>query len=714
MGSLVGAVCGTLVLTGLTWLSPPASVADPGDPVLITGEPIVINGTTLEPTQVTLPGGVPDVDFGDTPAVPQCADVTSVGPGGQVCVGEPANLASQAGATFPTWNIVDMDGIPSGVGGAPDLKWLEEEAVSALQVLHGVSSPDIVRSYFRPAIRAYIQTRLMDILDKKLYDVEMSPEESKTYDAMMSFLQTRELRRAKAALREYDRWEADPCGYNVPTVANLPVYANTAATPARCVAGGTLVQAFQFTKATPPVSTFEAWGAYRNPSPMLRHVDSTALKQMMVNTTAGLATLAGLGAAIAVGVGVTTLVGTSVALAGSILHATGVAAFAAANGTISMATGTAIGASAAGGVFAIVLTALVIAAISIWMVVEEAKIPLTLRARVEAAATNTDPLGILAASPAYAALGQQGYDDRALPPGVTQQPLHRQPEFANQLFQLVHEWTIIDADGDLVLDPDIGYDDVPSTATDIKWRNVTDPPGQLRDFVVPLAADETVTGQAISANRVHLSRGFLMVAPPVNFGYGTARPRPHVRYLDHAGVPHLMSIVLTTDENGETRRRFALTEVGATEDQTVVTDEWEFQTLGGQQVTYQLEENPPVLPEIAVVPTLKGRPLPGQILELRSHTSRPLLNGDYAWTLVRVADDGTTTPVPLEPGNEDSVAFQLELAEPGNYRATVGYSGPDDGSGKPYDVEGTVEFAIEVPQPQIVSAELVDGGLHRR
>ena len=111
VGSLVGAVCGTLVLTGLTWLSPPASVADPGDPVLITGEPIVINGTTLEPTQVTLPGGVPDVDFGDTPAVPQCADVTSVGPGGQVCVGEPANLASQAGATFPTWNIVDMDGI---------------------------------------------------------------------------------------------------------------------------------------------------------------------------------------------------------------------------------------------------------------------------------------------------------------------------------------------------------------------------------------------------------------------------------------------------------------------------------------------------------------------------------------------------------------------------------------------------------------------------
>ena len=249
----------------------------------------------------------------------------------------------------------------------------------------------------------------------------------------------------------------------MPTVANLPVYANTAATPARCVAGGTLVQAFQFTKATPPVSTFEAWGAYRNPSPMLRHVDSTALKQMMVNTTAGLATLAGLGAAIAVGVGVTTLVGTSVALAGSILHATGVAAFAAANGTISMATGTAIGASAAGGVFAIVLTALVIAAISIWMVVEEAKIPLTLRARVEAAATNTDPLGILAASPAYAALGQQGYDDRAPPPEVTQQPLHRQPEFANQLFQLVHEWTIIDADGDLVLDLDIGYDDVPST-----------------------------------------------------------------------------------------------------------------------------------------------------------------------------------------------------------------------------------------------------------
>ena len=710
--SLVGAVCGTLVLTGLTWLSSPPSVADPGDPVVIEGTQLVTtNGITLEPTQVTLHGGIPDVDFGDTPAVPQCADVTTVGPGGQLCIGEPANLSSQAGQIFNAVNI-DMDGIPAGVGGAPDLRWLEEEAVSALQVLHGVSSPDIVRSYFRPAIRAYLQTRLMDILDKVLYDVEMSPEESKTYDAVMSFLQTRELRRAKAALREYDRWEADPCGYSVPTLGGLPVYANTAATPARCVAGGTLVQAFQFTKATPPVSTFEAWGAFRSPSPMLRNINNTAVKQMMVNTTAGLAALAGIGAAIAVGIGVTTMVGTSVALAGSILHATGVAAWAAAHGTISMATGTAIGASAAGGVFAIVLTALVIAAISIWMVVEEAKIPLTLRTRVEAAATNTDPLGILAASPAYAALGQQGYEDRALPPGVTQQPLHRQPEFANQLFQLVHEWTIIDGAGNVVLDPDIGYDDVPSTATDIKWRNVADPPGQLRDFVVPLAADETAAGQAISANRVHLSRGFLMVAPPVNFGYGTARPRPHVRYLDHAGVPHLMSIVLTTDANGDTRRRFALTEVGVTEDQTVISDEWEFQTLGGQQVTYQLEENPPVLPEIAVVPTIEGRPLPGQLLELRSHTSRPLLNGDYAWTLERVADDGTTTPVPLEPGTEDSVAFQLDLEEPGNYRATVGYSGPDDGSGKPYDVEGTVEFTIEVPQPQVVSAELVDDRLH--
>lgn len=708
MRGTIGVLAAALVMTGAQVSSAAAedhaAPRDPDVPIIVTS-PMDVGGTTLQGSQVVLSGQQVIVNQTSLPLTPQCTtSVPGLPPTQSVCVGSTQSMID-AQTHNPYGHIeVVSGGLHNENPDGPNLQWLEDEAVNALMVIHGVIDPDIVRSYFRPEMRAYIHMRLIDIMNKRLYGEQMTAQEAQTYQEVMTYLQERELRKAKQTLAEYKRWEADPCTYTPPAPPSdkFTDYQNTADIPANCGARSQLVELFQFTKYTPSVEAFQAWASYRHPTPMMKELKNPALSQALINTTAGYGVLAGLGAAAAAGLGLGLFITSSASLAAAVVSATGIASFAIAHGSITAAAAGSIGAGLAATIFAIVVLAIVIAAVSIWMLVEESKIPAAINERVSKAAQNTDPLGIDAAAPLYAGLDYATLEQPANPPTL----LHLQSAFNDQLFELTHEWTMFNRVGQFVPDPETGYTGVASTGSDIKFR---DSHGDLKSEVVAQAVDASASGTPVSGHKVHFSKGFLMAAPATLLGvYGPAKPTASIPFLNHDGAARRMSIVQVRDASGKARRAFLIVAPGQAEDQGVVTDTWETKGVGGVDQTYTLEENPPVTPPLSIVPTLKGTLLPGNLLTFEAHSNRPgeFTGGKYSWTIQRLDSSGNPVETFTRTEAENLVAFQHRFTTPGPYRATVRFAGTE--SGTPFDVRGDLDFTLDVPRPEVIHAALVD------
>ena len=129
------------------------------------------------------------------------------------------------------------------------------------------------------------------------------------------------------------------------------------------------------------------------------------------------------------------------------------------------------------------------------MLVEEAKIPAAINQRVDQAAQSTDPLGIVGLQPQYAALDYATLEQPASNPPIL---LHFQKAFSDQLFELVHEWTMFNRVGAFVPDPEAGYTGVAPTGADIQFR---DSGGFLQDDVAAQAATRPPPGRRSRATR---------------------------------------------------------------------------------------------------------------------------------------------------------------------------------------------------------------------
>ena len=576
--------------------------------------------------------------------------------------------------------------------------WIVEEAVIALSSTHDVPDRSMIRSFARPEIRAYVHMRLLDILDRALYGVTLTPQEQRTYDALLQALNTRETSHAKQTLAEYELWEADPCRYFPPAPPSpaLKSVPNPVRTLPRCQQGSRLVTAFQILNDVPPVETFEAWARYRNPTPTMTVAADPRFKAMSVGTSSAYAMLAGVGIAVAAGA-VAGVVATAVpGVAAATIAVTGVAAHAVAHASISTTAATAIGASTAAGVVGIILAGAVLTGVSIWMVVDEQNRIRTIKRRAANAGSSDDPLGIAAEKPKYADLD---YKTREVPAdGST--PTHRSAEFSSLLQTMLADSMLFTDGGKIFIkDPVDGYD-AASTAADKKFRVG----GVLRDSVALYSEETDVAGQKLSGHRVHFSRGWLMDDPYVTGrGYQGPTPTLSVRYLDHAGKNMQMSVVAHADDDGVLQRKFLLTDGTRSE----VSDTWEYLSDGRQPRTAALVSQTPLLPDLTVLPSVTGDMLPGRTHTFQANRSRPseAMPGRYSWRIERFDADGEVAQTWTRTEAENLSGFQQRFDAVGAYRATAGFRGND---GTAYDVTGSVDFTIAAPEPEIMTASLKD------
>src|SRR6185437_9038793 len=203
---------------------------------------------------------------------------------------------------------ITVTNAPSQESGLPGtgLDWIIDDAVSNVAAVNGVQADDLVRSYARPEIRAFVAMRINDILNKKLYGIPLTPKEQGAYDELEAIYKQRLVTQAKHSLYEYEEWSKDPCAYvppGPPAGSGLPDVPNAIRGTAACSAFRSHVETYRFVRDTPSVATFDTWAEYRHPSPLIAHAGHVRVTGMMAETMRSQVTLGGVGAAVAVSAG---------------------------------------------------------------------------------------------------------------------------------------------------------------------------------------------------------------------------------------------------------------------------------------------------------------------------------------------------------------------------------------------------------------------------
>lgn len=694
--SLVAVVSVALGAGMLVAPTPATADESADDPVVVLRSPesltpdvgqisVTLDGSALTITNPGVATTLPEqcLSLGD----PTAGALTT---GSTLCLGT-SHQQTVGGTTSDDGKLVLHDADTLQRLGAYD--WIVDEAVIVLSSTHDVPDRSMIRAYARPEIRAYVHLRLLDILDRVLYGVALTPQEQRSYDALTQALNTRETSHAKQTLAEYERWEEDPCRYIPPAPPSpaLKAVPNPVRTLPRCQQTSRLVTAFQILNDVPPVATFEAWARYRNPTPTMTVAADPRFKAMSVGTSAAYGILAGLGIAVTASLITGVLVTAVPGAAAAAIAATGVASYAAAHATISTTAATAIGASTAAGVVGIVLAAAVMTGVSIWMVVDEQNRIREIKKRAKDAGSTDDPLGIAALKPKYAGLDYETREEPA--DGST--PTHRSAEFSSLLQTMLADSMLFTSGGKILIeDPVDGYDGA-STPADRKFRVG----GVVRDSVALFSEDTDTEGRKLSGHRVHFSRGWLMDDPYVTgAGYQGPTPKLSVRYRDHAGKHKMMSVVAHADDDGVLQHKFLLTDGSQSE----VSDSWEYLADGRQPRTATLVNQTPLLPELTVLPSVVGEMLPGRTLTFQANRSRPseAMSGRYSWRIERFDADGDVVQTWTRTEAENLSGFQQRFDEVGAYRATASFRGND--------VTGSVDFTIAAPEPEIMTAAVKD------
>ena len=599
----------------------------------------------------------------------------------------------------------------------PDVGWLEQEAVDAIMVKHGILDEQVVRAYYGGDIRAYMVARLASIVHMKLYGQPMSADEQQTYSDLASFLEERELAQARGVVAEYERWKRDPCAYVAPRPPDpsFDVVENPYPEGGKCLRyqALNLARLEEFTDDTPPLTTFATWSKYRNPTPLMRNISNPAYSQMSLATSYGMANLYGYAAAAAAGTLAGTLVSASPPLANSIglKIAPYTRDFFAKLGTKPNKI---IGAAARGvgmvrvGIIA-ALTSLVSIGLGIWSILEEKKVVQSIYATLQDAQRDRDPLGVEKFASIYAGLDYATLQQPASPP-VPALPQFR-PEFVDSMTTVVEEWTMFDDLGHFVPDSMSGYDNVATVPADPTFRDTST--GLITDTVELASDDQDTAGRAITAHRVHFSRGNLLVEPRVQGTYtGKSQPRLGVRFVRPDGTPALMEILYVDPDGSDgplpPTRQFQITELGDGRLDPFVTSTWSVRLADGVQRTYRVVDRFRLYADVQVVPTLAGVLLPGQPLKLAAHVTDDAPDDlHYAWRIDHLDEDGAVIGT---ESHGDSVAFGTTIDEPGTYRATVAIR--KDGQLPDPLSRGLIDFTIDEPRPIITKADLVDSRLH--
>lgn len=684
----------TAVLAG-TLASVPSPVAADSHHVNVPIEGfeewVVVDGDL----NLTIPAAIDDVAVGS-----QCTPIPDAGMG-SLCIGN-SNYAD-----LPPLEVIGIEEltplVKRGRAAESGLNWIVVEGLHALRALHDVPNDDRLLRFARPELRAYILTRILDIIDRYVYGVPLTADERRTLEFVENDLLDDDRALAEAAYSEFQHFRDDQCSYSAPSAP--PAVTPPVTMPDDVVKWCRRAQnrydtQFVFAPPQPTVEHFTQWGAYRIAEQSgLASLHKAPVKDNTRTIVVASTVLGGAVAATAAAVGTAALVGSSAALAAG---ATGLMAGSAATAQAMAAWGPAVvqtmmastGAAAAAAVVGIVIMAAVVTAISIWMLVEHESVGTTLRQRVDDADVASDPLGLAPWRMLYEGLPLNSELDPENP------PIYRSPGAISKLVNKVVEWTTLKENGDTVGDPDGVWPGSATTANDHRFvveRN-GGPAKVATEITLPQVDGKSAT--------VRFNRGWMVVDPSdgptqgaLSVGYVAANGEP--RRLTRAPASVGGFSISDIDDDGSLNGKHTKS-ISFKDGQDLVTVRMRPRYL-------DLLEGPR--------PSVVGPRYAGRVAILRPNpvnvggSTIPLDDAeslyDYRWVVTRLNP---------ETGQWDPVVDRTEFGPrfvptlPGSYDARVTMTSREEPSEQRF---GSVRFEVTPPPMDPAVLSLQDDGLHR-
>lgn len=699
-GALVALTIGALMAPVL---ATPAAGADDDVIIIPTTVPLITQST--DPSFIFIQGdGAIDISVPPGESIaPQCVPIQ-----GDIvtCIGAPSERDP----------LEDV-----GVGGLSDflasdsgdhvgaLGWIIREAIDALAVLYDVPNDGRIERYAGDEIRGYVVSRVIDIFDRSLYGVELTPDEQTTFDYFTDVFLKTDRAVAQYAQDEYTRFMNNECGYRPPAAPSFvtdPVVLPQAVIDWCSRPRTSLEGAFVFAPPIPSAAEFQAWGVYRNADALgLNTYTSGSVQQNLVDaqnaayqiaavgTVAGAALAGGAAAALAGG-----SAAAASAIAGAVAPFAGSSVFVfstvpgVAGSSVVVGSVTASAAAAAATVVAVVVLAIVVTAVAIVQLVAYEEVGRTVSANLANALASRDPFGLNDRRSEFAGLELR----ENLP--LDNLPAYRSTNAIARIFGTVVDVTSARYGGVYVSDATGLWSNNATKPTDVSFV-VTDANGTrtTSSIVVPVSGVNTT---------VRFNDGWIIT----DSGAGE-RAALSFPYITPTGQAALAS-------------RTAFSGTGFTV--SVLQDDNSLESSNVDSISYLDENGNPVTVSLlgastsglaGPTPSAVGPLTPGRTVILRPNPvaidgsfdlDRFVTGYEYVWTVVR-HDPTTNGWVDVTTVSNYDARFIPQQV--GAYRASVLMRDSDPSDGIDDDVWGSVNFSVSAPAIQVSSLELQDDGI---
>jgi len=700
-----------------------SAAADDGDDIVLEDFeiPVITSADTTNGTvdlqtsgQITITGG--ELIYSG-PAIDLSTGCTQLNEAGtKFCLGTDSSLdgtlVSGGGPFAGPIAISDLQGIaPMGPGpfddSGPALGWIADEAVETLGSLYDLPADGRVRAYAGDAIRGYILNRILDIFDRSLYGVELSPREQVTFDWVNDVLLEQDRKIAQWAVDEFNQFRTAECAYTVPAAPAWVESPVELPQDVRTWCAGrqpALASLFVYTPPQPPASAFTAWAVYRHAAELgLEDYDLEAVGESMAGMyrAIGVATgfaIAG-GAAAAAGVLAGTLTSGYILATGSAQGAIFASVFphAVRAGTLVSVT-----AGAVASIVAAVVAAIVMTVIGSIQVHDYEQVGIDLRDDLAAAKRATDVFGLGGLRDDYAGRALREGMASDLPPYREEPGLSR---LADSVVRGVGSYP-----GKGVYLPEKSQLWAENATTDLDYRFL------VMDGGSPHVESSITVPSGEADTTIRFSRGWLIA----DLGDGTGEHAAlDFTYTDNAGRSAVASRVGPAPGAPAPDGGFLVAREG--DDGALTADRSEtihFTRRDGTPVSVALV--PPDIPRVAGVrPSVVGPLTPGRTVILRPNpvAADGSFDGlhetgfEYTWNVKRIDPQGSGWIEVVAPTTSYDTRFRPDAL--GQYRAHVHVHDTDPADGTVPDVDGVVDFVVKAPEPELTTLTLTDDGQDR-
>lgn len=675
------------------------AAADSADPPDDAGPEFSIPIVSDQPLELVVAPNGTITTFGDPAYVrSQCVEV----PGTSLCVGtqsssDPFDSGATVSGSVPGYTVGDEGGAAEALG------WIIGEGVDVITAMYDLPADGRVQRLAGDQLRAYVLMRILDILDRSLYGVELTPNEQATLDYVNRQLLGSDRKIAQYAVEEHAAFTAAECGYQPPPAPGF--IATPVPLPKEVVdwcarRHTTLENAFVFAPPQPSADAFQAWGMYRHAAELgldrletSGYADEIADVQRAYGALAGGAIAGGAAAAAAAAAG--SAAGAAGA-SGTALGTLFASVFPHAAWESVLIPATAAGAAAT--IVAVVIIAIVVTVVASIQLAEHEQVGIKLAERLKNAKEATDPFFLDDLRGQYAGL--------ELREGMTpaNQPPYRADAAVARILDLIIAKTSNTIDGAFVPDVDALWTPNETTEQDYRFLVMDGTTPHVEDSItVPMGDDDTT---------VRFSRDWMIV----DEGDGE-KPALEFRYVDNAGRETTASRVPAAEGAAAPDGGFSVARLGA-DGMLVAERTATIHYIDSNGVSVSVALVPPSVPKVGGVrPSAVGPLTPGRTVILRPNPVAPDGTFDglhetgftYTWSVKRV-DPVTGAWVEAVP-EVTSYDTRFKPSEIGDYRAAVRAHDTDPSDGTVPDAWGSVDFRISPPVTEIAELELHDDGI---